>query len=323
MSLHRRWNAVIALLLILGFAPMKAQAYSGGTTLDYTEGSIDLYGYSETWRDYWNPYSSLTCTNYGWDEYYQSYLCMNYILRAYYPSVTAELWNPNFALDDSQYEWNYTNAHVNLVASQPLMDGRWYANGVHMVEEDVYWGYIWWGGEYYWEYLGTNVDTFDYSSAEADVGACSSATVATMIAEYPQYGVNYYPLCSAFSRTGGSAHFSWSELNGGFTNGNPHSPWGIVTAALTTGLEATRTNYNRGGLNLTSGYRCPHGNAGLPDAVPQSDHMEGGAADMFSAIHSWDQTEHNLVRDAAITAFAGYWTEWNTYPSNQHFHARW
>jgi len=59
---------------------------------------------------------------------------------------------------------------------------------------------------------------------------------------------------------GGTTNFSWDALNGNFSNGNPHRPWGIVREGLTTGLEATLTNYNCGGILLTSGYRCPHGN---------------------------------------------------------------
>jgi hypothetical protein len=319
MSPCRRWNAVVALLLLLGIAPMKSQAYWGTTSLDYTEGSIDLYGYSETWRDPTNPYSSVTCINWGFDVYYETYMCYVYMLRAYYPSVTADLRDPNFALDDSQYEWNYTIAHVNLVAShQPPTLGTWNAYGVHRVETDTYLGY--WDDPY-WYPAGTDVDTIDYTADSADTSGCSSATVAAMIAEYPQYGVNYYPTCSAFASTGGTAHFSWSVLNGGFSNGNPHSPWGIVTAALTTGLEATRTNYNRGEINLTSGYRCPHGNDSLPDAVPQSEHMEGNAADMFSVSHAWTEPEFNLLKAAATTA-GGAGLFWTSY-TNHHLHVKW
>jgi Peptidase M15 len=95
----------------------------------------------------------------------------------------------------------------------------------------------------------------------------------------------------------------------------------MIRAALTTGLETTRTNYNRGGIRLTSGYRCPHGNANVGGVV-NSLHVHGRAADMYSADHTWTETEFNLLKAAAdatgpIESFT--WTEYD----DHHYHAAW
>src|SRR5690606_8243370 len=142
----------------------------------------------------------------------------------------------------------------------------------------------------------------------------------TMIQEYVDYGVGLTPSCSDFASGGGSAHFSWSELNGGFSTGNPHGPWGKVTGTLTSGLEETRTNYNRGSIVLASGYRCPHGNAAVGGAS-QSRHMWGDAADMYSAAHPWSFAEWTLLSEAAEQAGATFIEPYSQDPS--HVHADW
>jgi hypothetical protein len=142
-----------------------------------------------------------------------------------------------------------------------------------------------------------------------------------MIEEYRAGNVNLSPACNDFASSGGSTHFSWDELNGGFSNGNPHSPFGIVTSTLTSKLEDTRTNYNRGGITLSSGYRCPHGNANV-GGVMQSLHMHGKAADMFSASYAWTEAEFNLLKDAADDTSPTESFSWDTY-TDHHYHAAW
>ena len=162
-----------------------------------------------------------------------------------------------------------------------------------------------------------------------DTEACGG-TVTTIISEYQQFRVNLQPTCGDFATEDNDPadHFSWSELNGGFTDGNPHQPWGMVRQGLTTGLEATRTNYNRGGILLTSGFRCPHGNfsPSVGGAV-NSYHMHGRAADMYSADHggqNWTEDEFILLK-AAADATAPQPIEsfpWTKYPDH-HYHAAW
>ncbi|MCC7125361.1 MAG: hypothetical protein IT178_10970 [Acidobacteria bacterium] len=142
-----------------------------------------------------------------------------------------------------------------------------------------------------------------------------------IIGEYAQYNVNITPECYEFATTGGSANFSWSELNGGFAGGNPHNPWGLVTNGLTDGLEQTRWNYNRGGINLTSGYRCPHGNASV-GGVQNSYHVHGRAGDMYSSNHPWTEAEFDLLRNAALLTGTIELLFWNSYPDH-HLHAAW
>ena len=139
--------------------------------------------------------------------------------------------------------------------------------------------------------------------------------------EYRAGQVAWTPACSDFSNSGGSQHFSWSELNGGFSTGNPHNPWGIIKSSLTTGLESARSNYNRGGVLLTSGYRCPHGNANS-GGVSNSRHMFGDAADMYSNDHTWTEQEFGLLRAAVTDAGASWTSSWNTY-TDHHLHGEW
>lgn len=151
-------------------------------------------------------------------------------------------------------------------------------------------------------------------------------TVQAIINEYVTFEVNLQPTCEDFASDGGSTNFDWSELNGEWQEGNPHEPWGMITAGLTDGLEATRTNYNRGGIRLTSGYRCPHGNTAVGSEAPRTSyHMHGRAADMKSAEHEWTRQEFNRLRRAAertspepIELF-----NWDTYPDDRHLHAAW
>jgi len=172
--------------------------------------------------------------------------------------------------------------------------------------------------------FGAVLDRPDSASAAVEVaGVACDDIVLTIIGEYETFQVNLQPTCPDFSDHGGTAHFSWSELNGGFEDGNPHEPWGMVRAALTTGLEATRTNYNRGGIRLSSGYRCPHGNTAVGSTAPQTSyHMHGRAADMFSSDHTWTEDEFNLLKTAADATGPIESFLWTEYPDH-HYHAAW
>jgi hypothetical protein len=146
-----------------------------------------------------------------------------------------------------------------------------------------------------------------------------------MYQEYrnPAHGNVFRPTCADFKSSGGSTNFTWTELNGGFSNGNPHNPWGIVNSSLTTGLQATRANYDRGGIRLTSAYRCPEGNQAV-GGVANSSHTYGRAADMYSSSHTWTEEEFALLRTAALNT--GNTTElltWDSYPTDRHLHAAW
>ncbi len=151
-------------------------------------------------------------------------------------------------------------------------------------------------------------------------------TVCTIIAEYPTYQASPQPTCADFATAGGSAHFEWWELNDNWSNGNPHRPWSMIRQGLLNGLEQTRTNYNRGGILLSSGYRCPHGNNAVGGVV-NSFHVHGRAADMYSADHggvNWTKGEFNKLRRAAsLTVPAPVELfPWTMY-ADHHLHAAW
>jgi hypothetical protein len=148
-------------------------------------------------------------------------------------------------------------------------------------------------------------------------GTCSNSVVEIMYQEYrnPIYSNSLRPSCADFKSSGGSTNFQWSELTNHLP-GNPHYPWGIVKSELTAGLEATRTAYNHGGILLTSGYRCPHGNSAAGGET-NSSHTHGTAADMYSADHgrqAWTETEFLRLRNAAFsTGKTTYLSNWDTY----------
>lgn len=160
--------------------------------------------------------------------------------------------------------------------------------------------------------------------------ACDD-TVRAIIEEYQTLQVNVpdgggpmRPICADFAADGGSTNFLWPALNDNWRQGNPHRPWSMIRQALLDGLEATRTIYNRGEIRLSSGYRCPHGNASIPNAVPNSWHVHGQAADMFSRDHPWTEAEFTALRNAALNTVpppeeTSVWTE---YPDH-HLHAAW
>jgi hypothetical protein len=157
-----------------------------------------------------------------------------------------------------------------------------------------------------------------------------------MAAEYenPLYENSLRPYCFDFTTSGGTANFSWQELNGhGYLSsppyGNPHydnGAWGLIQSSLTTGLENTRSIYNRGGVALSGAYRCPHGNRAI-GGVPNSFHTHGRAADMYSADHGgkqWTLEECTLLRQAVLQTnpildevlACDYYTD-------RHLHAAW
>lgn len=149
--------------------------------------------------------------------------------------------------------------------------------------------------------------------------ACGDAR-DTIIAEYRNGGpgypaVNWVPGCGDFSSGGGSAHFSWSELN--HSPGSGHPPYGIVS--IWSQLEDTRTNHGNVPITIHSGYRCPHGNHAVGGAG-QSRHMWGDAADMSTG--NWGQTEWDLLRQHALQAGFTWYEPYDWDPSHLHVDRR-
>ena len=121
--------------------------------------------------------------------------------------------------------------------------------------------------------------------------------------EYIDMEKDDFPERGEFSNSGGSDHFTFGELNSG------HYDWGIVTDALYTGLEATRTNYGHP-MDVRSGYRNPIHNAD-EGGVPESRHIYGLAADILvrdlNGNGEIDRSDWDVLKDAA--ELAGAWVE--------------
>ena len=97
-------------------------------------------------------------------------------------------------------------------------------------------------------------------------------------------------------------HFSFDELR------DPGYAHAIITDALRSGLEATRTNYGSS-ITVNSGYRAPGTNAGTPGSAACGDHIRGTSADlnMRNATGVHDCSIWNDL--AAAGHAAGAWVE--------------
>ena len=151
---------------------------------------------------------------------------------------------------------------------------------------------------------------------------CGVPQVDTLVREDedPQYGVNLRPSCDNFANSGGTTHFTWPQLNGGFAGGNPHRPWGMVEQRLKNGLEYVASNYaNFAGIRLTSGYRCPHGNATMRPrpGARNSAHVHGIAGDLLR--DGWTEAEFNEVKIVAEDGGGFEINAYSRYP-NRHLH---
>jgi hypothetical protein len=290
-------------LLFLSYT-RDASAYTLANDIWFDATFNTLNGYVYTSKDWWDPDSG-----YEWVD-----SCECYYYWEDYVSVIGKVWRPSGPLYGQGYIDDFSHAQLDISPFMPPENGLWTQTGNHYLETDWY--------DNFGSFLYTDTQSLDFTSQSTSVLWCGDER-GNIIAEYPSYGVSFTPTCSDFSSSGGTEHFSWSELNGGFSTGNPHNPWGIVRPSLTTGLEATRSNYNRGGIRLTSGYRCPHGNANV-SGVQNSYHVHGRAADLYSSDHAWTEEEFALLKAAAIATSPGpiEALDWNTY-ADHHFHAAW
>jgi hypothetical protein len=165
--------------------------------------------------------------------------------------------------------------------------------------------------------LGTAVD---------NEWVCGEPTVDALVREYQnsQYNNQIRPDCDDFASSGSTTHFSWFILNGGFADGNPHNPWGMVKNIVKYGLEQLYTIYfNPTDIKVTSGYRCPHGNASVPGAVPNSPHTHGIAVDLmtWSMGSTWSAADFAVMEQGVIMAGATDTLPYTRYPDH-HLHAK-
>ena len=147
----------------------------------------------------------------------------------------------------------------------------------------------------------------DDDETDEEECACDDPIPCAMEAEYGERNPGFTITCDMFTTSGGSAHFSWAELNGYWAGGNEsqHQPWGYISSSLPGHLEQARQTYRNlpgnasRGFPLSSGYRCPHGNASY-DGDVASYHMQGRAADVPSGAGCDDVEEAFESTNASI-----------------------
>lgn len=102
--------------------------------------------------------------------------------------------------------------------------------------------------------------------------------------------------------------------------------WAILSEGLLGNKLALIQEYNGcdGDCRVTSGYRCPHNNAGAGGAT-NSRHMYGDAFDVTPRLENWSpptESKYNQLRNAALQTNPSFITQWNTY-SDRHLHVDW
>lgn len=127
------------------------------------------------------------------------------------------------------------------------------------------------------------------------------------------FNQNHVPGRSEFINGGGSAHFSFSEINTGDYS------WAIFT--IFQNLEDVRTNYGYP-MPVNSGYRNPVKNRCRldPPGAPESRHIYGDAADIDVRDNDGDgdlADDSAALRQAAYNAAASYVRE---YPERNYSH---
>ena len=86
-------------------------------------------------------------------------------------------------------------------------------------------------------------------------------------------------------------------------------------------LEATRANHGNVPIIVTSGYRCPHGNAHPEvNGAADSRHMHGDAADIKTA--NWSEAEWDSLRLHALQAGFTWFEPYSWDPSHLHVDTR-
>jgi hypothetical protein len=234
--------------------------------------------------------------------------------------VTCIVSTDGASLDGVQwwYKYSLVNDSVNIVydpVNGPRSTIAWIPDG-----PGVY------TAQYYWQDHLLGEANFEAQTVLCD-NAAKAGVKDTIRSEYRLLApdLHWSPSCSEIVNDGGTTNFSWDNLNDNFSQGSGHPRWAAVWPSLGSKLEALLTAYNRGGIRVSSGYRCPHGNATIPTASKTSNHMKGAAADLYSSQYTgtnWTETEFNLMRDAGNTLSPAESFLWARYPDH-HYHISW
>ena len=287
--------SAIASLSVCG----QVSAYTNESEVSYNTKDTTLTGHSKTIAEEGDLRYARACVRwiFGYDYWPYCSIVYEWYTRA---SVVGSLHRQSQSQAvQSSYVRHPQEAKTSISVAAPAGD-TWSARGHHYRELDHYVYYCGPAYCYAGGYAGTTRRLLETTS-ESEV-VCGVPEVDIMIREYeaPAYSrTDFKPSCNSFQSAGASRHFTWSQLNGGFADGNPHRPWGIVTDSLRRGLDYIASNYpNFKGIRLTSGYRCPHGNASpTVRGSNTSFHMIGRAADLLR--NGWTEEEYEAVKAIA------------------------
>ena len=142
---------------------------------------------------------------------------------------------------------------------------------------------------------------------------CSNEHQCDLEAEYKERGDSENWPCSKFYTVPGYLYVGPTGTHNG-----EHSGYGYINPALEVGLDAVRTQFETD-LSVTSGYRCPVGNANVPNSGSNSHHIHGQAADFKTTTLPWS----TAVRDTIAEWAEMYGGAVEVIPYTNHIHLAW
>ena len=129
-----------------------------------------------------------------------------------------------------------------------------------------------------------------------------------------EYGRIGWLLCWAFWLHGPE----WIVPDGDIEYGEVHGRWGLMFWSMQNLVRKMENHFGIKAL-VTSGYRCPIGNSGTPDAKPKSQHVWGSAYDF--KVPGWANDRKQEIVDWVIRLGGGKWAEhYPDNPSKPHIH---
>lgn len=313
-------RALLFSVLLSALCSSPARAWTTDNVLYYDEEGGSISGHAFTRRDWWDQDSGSA----GYDMWCECYITWQVdgvltLLNGWRPSGYAGSPPPAYA---------YPQATIVIPPIDADESGTWRTESYHYATVYFYGNFNVVNIVDYW--LGQRNATAYVPppgcGGERDVMTNEYSPGVV----YPA-GVSPKPQCSEFEQHSAghqySTHFTWGEWNGGFADGNPHTEYGLIGSAVRDAVEAVRTIYGYP-IYLSSGYRCPHGNASIPGASSTSHHMRGRAADLYrwggQGSPHWSEEEFNELKAVA----EGHWPPpdesfaYDTY-SDRHYHVAW
>lgn len=322
------------LILLLAGRAVAADMYTG---LQYNHQYNQLYGMSETALYYGEFEDEYWCVQWGHED-----ICSHILLYHHTAATDGALYGPSGLNQSHSHAGGTDYSAVSYSVGNP-QPGQWSANADHYIVVDVYnctvhYDPVWAvmvldSCYYYWSepghYLGTT---------SAQVTACTGVPAAMANEYLPGVvyagGVNPQIPCPDFKYHNPTyqylAHFTWSELNGGFTDGNPNYGWGFLNQIAAGMVELLRVYWNSP-LRMSSGYRSPAGNLAV-NGSSTSHHMQGRAFDLYkSSVPAgacpngpacWTEEEFDELKDLADN-MSPYQSFGYYQYADRHFHVSW